>query len=82
MQPSVKQGVALTNVLCSSRDGVPLGQKKNTDDKPAYQNGSIDTSFGPPPAPLDNTFNPGFLLFLIGFCQKQTMIDLRVISTN
>ena len=44
----------LPDVLCSSRDGVPLGPK--TADKPAYQNGSIDTSFGPPPAPLDSTF--------------------------
>ncbi len=43
-------------VLCSSRDGVPLGPKKNTSDKPAYQNGSIDTTLHPPPAPLDSTF--------------------------
>ncbi len=44
-------------VLCSSRvDSVPLGPKKNISDKPAYQNGSIDTTLHPPPAPLDSTF--------------------------
>ncbi len=40
------------------------GRKRTLSDKPAYQNGSIDTSFGPPPAPLDSTFkylfNPSF----------------------
>jgi hypothetical protein len=46
----------LPDVICSSCDGVPLGQKKTLADKPAYQNGSIDTSFGPPPLPLDSTF--------------------------
>jgi hypothetical protein len=44
-------------VFGSSRDGVPLGPKRTLSDKPAYQNGSIDSSFGPHPAPLDSTFN-------------------------
>jgi hypothetical protein len=40
-----------------SRDGVPLKRKRTLADKPAYQNGSIDTSFGPPPLQLDSAFN-------------------------
>jgi hypothetical protein len=45
--------MTLSDVLCSSRDGVPLGTLA---DKPAYKNGSIDTTLHPPPAPLDSTF--------------------------
>ncbi len=44
----------LPDALCSSRDGVP--RKITLADKPAYQKGSIDASFGPPPLPLDSTF--------------------------
>ncbi len=39
-----------------NRDGVPLGLERTLADKPAYQNGSIDTNFGPPRLPLDSTF--------------------------
>jgi hypothetical protein len=43
-------------VLCSSRDGVPLGLEKDTCRQTSLSNGSIDTNFGPPRLPLDSTF--------------------------
>jgi hypothetical protein len=54
------------------------GRKRTLADKTVYQNGSIDTSFGPPPAPLDSTFtmglNPKYSAMLIDQFSKEVLI--------